>query len=133
VREVRPGEAELWAQTVVEGVAEDEAAHPSLLPLFLTFCSMPTTTCFLASVDGQPAGGGVVGIDQGVAALFAAGTIPAFRRRGVQTALLYERLAFALKAGCDVATMIALPGSTSQRNAERQGFRIMYTRSKMTR
>jgi hypothetical protein len=29
--------------------------------------------------------------------------------------------------------VITLPGSTSQRNAERQGFRVMYTRSKMVR
>ena len=34
---------------------------------------------------------------------------------------------------CDVALMAALPGSGSQRNAERNGFRIAYTRIKWTR
>ena len=45
-------------------------------------------------------------------------------------ALLEWRLAYAAAAGCDVATMGALPGSASQRNAEREGFRIAYTRTK---
>jgi hypothetical protein len=34
----------------------------------------------------------------------------------------------AVVEGCDLAMMCALPGSGSQRNAERQGFRIAYMR-----
>jgi hypothetical protein len=41
-----------------------------------------------------------------------------------------RRLRFAADQGCDLALMGALPGSASQRNAERQGFRIAYTRLK---
>jgi len=37
---------------------------------------------------------------------------------------------YAAAQGCDIAMMCALPGSASQRNAERQGFRIAYTRIK---
>ncbi|MCX6621649.1 MAG: hypothetical protein NTY38_11355 [Acidobacteria bacterium] len=37
---------------------------------------------------------------------------------------------YAASAGCDLAMMCAEPGSVSQRNAERQGFRIAYTRIK---
>ena len=40
------------------------------------------------------------------------------------------RLAYARAEGCDLAMMGAAPGSTSQANAERQGFRIAYTRIK---
>ena len=36
----------------------------------------------------------------------------------------------AAEQGCDLAMMCALPGSASQRNAERHGFRIAYTRIK---
>jgi hypothetical protein len=32
--------------------------------------------------------------------------------------------------GCDLAMMVTLPGSDSQRNAERNGFQIAYTRMK---
>ena len=52
------------------------------------------------------------------------------RRQGAQAALLEERLRFAADRGCDVAMMCALPGRASQRNAQRQGFRIAYTRIK---
>ena len=45
-------------------------------------------------------------------------------------ALLEARLQTAVDAGCDLAMMVAAPGSASQRNAERQGFRIAYTRTK---
>jgi hypothetical protein len=37
-------------------------------------------------------------------------------------------LRYAAEQGCDLAMMCAAPGSASQRNAERQGFRIAYTR-----
>jgi hypothetical protein len=45
-------------------------------------------------------------------------------------ALLERRLQDAFANGCDIAMMGALPGSISQRNAERHGFRIAYTRIK---
>jgi hypothetical protein len=52
------------------------------------------------------------------------------RRRGLQAALLEERMRYAFEHGCDLAMMVAEAGSESQRNAERKGFRIAYTRTK---
>jgi hypothetical protein len=66
----------------------------------------------------------------GVALLAGASTIPEGRRQGAQLALLESRLRYAVEKGCDIAMMCALPGSASQRNAERQGFRVAYTRIK---
>jgi hypothetical protein len=37
---------------------------------------------------------------------------------------------YAFDHGCDLAMMVAEAGSDSQRNAERKGFRIAYTRMK---
>jgi hypothetical protein len=37
---------------------------------------------------------------------------------------------YAFDQGCDLAMMVAEAGGNSQRNAERQGFRIAYTRTK---
>jgi hypothetical protein len=48
----------------------------------------------------------------------------------LQTALLRERMRFAFDHGSDLAMMVAAPGSESQRNAERNGFRIAYSRTK---
>ena len=69
-------------------------------------------------------------IHEGVALLAGASTIPSARNRGAQRALLEARLRHAASQGCDLAMMGASPGSTSQKNAERQGFRIAYTRIK---
>jgi hypothetical protein len=44
--------------------------------------------------------------------------------------LLAARLAEARQRGCEIAMMVTEPGSTSQRNAERRGFRVAYTRTK---
>jgi len=78
----------------------------------------------------QPIAAAALAIHDGVALLAGASTDPAFRGRGAQAALLSERLRHATAAGCDLAMMGALPGSASQRNAERQGFQIAYTRIK---
>ncbi len=69
-------------------------------------------------------------IHESVALLAGASTIPEGRKQGAQLALLESRLRYAAEQGCDIAMMCALPGSASQRNAERQGFRIAYTRIK---
>lgn len=52
------------------------------------------------------------------------------RRLERTEALLESRLRYAAAQGCTVAMMVAQPGSGSQRNSERHGFRIAYTRTK---
>ena len=74
------------------------------------------TQLFLAWIDGQPAGGGALEIHDGVAALMAADTLPAYRKRGLHTLLLHARLAAATAAGCDLALVHTAP-SASQNNA----------------
>ncbi len=84
---------------------------------------------YLATLDGVPAGGGSMRITDGIAQLTGAATAPAFRRRGIQSALLTARLAEATTAGCDVAVITVQPGSKSQQNAQRRGFDLLYTRA----
>jgi ribosomal protein S18 acetylase RimI-like enzyme len=86
---------------------------------------------YLALVDGVPAGGASMGIQDGFAQ-FSAGTAPAFRRRGVQSALLAARVADAA-ADCELALVTAQPGSRSQRNVQRRGFDLLYTRAILVR
>ena len=69
-------------------------------------------------------------IHDGVALLAGASTIPEARGRGAQRAVLARRLRYAEESGCDLAMMVAEPGGASQRNAERHGFRVAYTRTK---
>jgi GNAT superfamily N-acetyltransferase len=72
-------------------------------------------------------------IHDGVALLAGASTIPEARGQGAQRKVLAARLQYAASAGCDLAMFVAEPGSASQRNAERSGFHIAYTRTKWRR
>jgi ribosomal protein S18 acetylase RimI-like enzyme len=84
---------------------------------------------YAATHDGVIVGGASFRMAEGIAQFAGAATGPAFRRRGIQTALLTARLADAAAAGCDVAVITTQPGSKSQQNAQRQGFDLLYTRA----
>ncbi|WP_396921787.1 GNAT family N-acetyltransferase [Mycolicibacterium sp.] len=86
-------------------------------------------TPYVALCEGNVAGGGSVRFTDGVAQLTGAATAPAYRRRGVQSALLSVRLADAAAAGCDIAVVTTAPGSKSQQNVQRRGFQLLYTRA----
>src|SRR5208282_2402490 len=91
------------------------------------------TECYLARIDGRVVGGATLAVRGRIAGLFGASTLPEFRKRGVQTALLSARMTRAVEAGCELAMSVALPGSYSQRNITRQGFQTLYTRVKFER
>jgi len=50
------------------------------------------------------------------------------RGRGLQTALLPARLAAVTEAGCEYAVVVTQGGTASQRNCERLGFRVAYSK-----
>jgi GNAT superfamily N-acetyltransferase len=131
VRIAAPEESKLWTLTVAQGFAEHYPVTQATLDLMEGFYYRDTACCYLALVDGAIAGGAAVSAQHGVCGLFGASTLPAFRRRGVQSALLATRLAWAREKGCDLAVSITLPGSISHRNIERSGFRVAYTRTKL--
>ncbi len=85
---------------------------------------------FLAELDGEPISTGMLFVYDDAAFLAGASTVPEGRKKGAQNALLAARLRFAAEQGCTIAMMSAAPGSTSQRNAEKNEFRIAYTRTK---
>jgi GNAT superfamily N-acetyltransferase len=131
VRVAGPDEAKLWSLTVAQGFAEQYPVTQVMLDVMEGFCGRRDACFFLALVGGIVAGGGAVFAGQGVGGLFGASTLPAFRRRGVQSALLATRLAWAVEKGCDLAVSFARPGSISHRNIERNGFCVAYTRTKL--
>lgn len=131
VRAATPDESKLWTVTVAQGFAEHFPVTQPILDVMEGFYYRATACCFLAFVNGAVAGGTAVSAGGGVCGLFGASTLPAFRCRGVQSALLATRLAWAREKGCDLAVSIAEPGSVSHRNIERSGFRVAYTRTKL--
>lgn len=132
VRLIEKADEELYARVSADGWSEFGVSD-----LILEFGRMNAAVdglrLFLVELDGKPIAAGALGLCDGVAHLAGASTVPAGRKRGAQLALLDHRLRDAAAHGCDIALMGALPGSGSQRNAERNGFRIAYTRIKWTR
>lgn len=130
VRRIEPGEEAMWAETAARGWSETPELRAFILELGNVSARAGGAACFVAEWSGHPIASGALAIHDGVAHFAGASTDPAFRGRGAQAALLSERLGHALAAGCDTALMGAAPGSASQRNGERRGFRIAYTRIK---
>jgi GNAT superfamily N-acetyltransferase len=133
VRPIHPEEAEIFARTVArafmgrEDVSDEEAA------IMLPMTTLPDTACFLAFVEGEPAGGGTVALHEGVATLSGTGIRERFRGQGLQQALIASRLDWAARQGCTLAASSTLPASASQRNMERMGFFIAYPKVVMVR
>jgi len=129
VRVTSENEKALWSDVAFEGWSEFTELSDFLRDMGKVHaCSRSPS--FLAELDDQPIATGMLTIHEGVALLAGASTIPTARRQGAQLALLEARLRYGAEQGCDIAMMAALPGSASQRNAERHGFRIAYTRIK---
>jgi GNAT superfamily N-acetyltransferase len=131
VREIALEEIPVWSEVSARAWSY---GHPELLEFVQGFggivAAREHTVSFLAEIDGEPAAAGSLSIDEGVALFAGAATLAEYRRRGLQGALLAERMRYAARAGCDLAMMVAEAGGPSQRNAERNGFRIAYTRVK---
>ena len=130
VRVIAPDEAQLWSDISARGWSHE---HPELRDFLLDLGAVAAAreggVCFLAEYEGTPGAAGVLCIHDGVALFGGSATVPELRRRGLQAALLHARMRYAFEHGCDLAMMVAQPGSDSQRNAERKGFRIAYTRT----
>jgi GNAT superfamily N-acetyltransferase len=133
VRAAEAGEAKLYTKLVTDGFAEQVAPTQSLLEVVEGFFYRARGQCFFAMVDGEIAGAGAVAEQEGIAEFYGASTLPGFRNRGVQTALIAERMAWAVKRGCEIATTTTGPATPSQRNFERAGFQIVYSRTKLVR
>jgi len=131
VQECTPADDDLWTRTVALGFADNIVVPEENSSVLKSLFHRPDSSCLLAWVDGHPVGGGALAVHGGVAAFYGASTLPSFRRRGVQRAIIHALLSSAIESGCDVAYTLTSPGSASQRNVERQLFRVAYSRSMM--
>jgi GNAT superfamily N-acetyltransferase len=130
--EIRPAlreEAET-ASAIVESAFFPDGAPEAYRGLITPLYQMPGALAFAARVEGKlvACGAGLVIPEHRVFALCGAGTLLGYRGRGLQTALLRARMAAAISAGCEYAVVVTNGGTTSQRNAERLGFRVAYSK-----
>jgi GNAT superfamily N-acetyltransferase len=131
--EIRVGRAEEFARILRLCFFPGGDGPPEFVSMLAPMFQFEGVMLFAAEVDGKPiaCAEGMVIPEYKVVAMFGAGTLPEFRRRGIQTALLRVRMAAAYRAGCEYAVIVTQGGSTSQHNAERLGFRPAYSKATM--
>jgi GNAT superfamily N-acetyltransferase len=133
--EIRPVDGEEDVPAFVDGVGRwfspagelrevDEWAMRRVL-------AHPRVEGFLVQIDGRMVGGGALEMglpESGLAVLMMTSVDPAWRRRGVQNALMVHRLRRARELGACVAAIGSDPSIATGRNAMRLGFRVAYTK-----
>lgn len=124
---VRPEEKSTWLSVTAKGFLGREQIVPEETWIAQPMTRVPAVACYLAWLGETPVGGGAMGIRSRLAYLSSTSVLPAYRQQGAQSALLRHRLADAASAGCDLIMVECSPGSPSQRNLERFGFRVAYT------
>jgi hypothetical protein len=124
-------EIDIFAETAAKGWSSDMPEFAEFMRELATVgANSKSAFSFITEIDSVATATGTLFIFEDVAQFGGASTIPEFRNQGCQNALLAERLNFAKSKGCTIAMMGAMPGSQSQINAEKNGFRIAYTRIK---
>jgi GNAT superfamily N-acetyltransferase len=143
VSRAAPDETGAWIETVTDGFCHPDVfdgppptesyGREALLDVMAVVTAVPGLALYLARREGTVAGGGSVRISERLAQLSGASTLPAHRRRGVQSALLRARLLDAGRQGCDLAIVTTEPASKSQENVQRAGFALLYSRAVLIR
>jgi hypothetical protein len=109
------------------GLPEDE--HDDFKANVRPWRDQPGWSLYVARIDGRPAGAATLYIHGNVGYLADAAIDPAFRRRGLHTALLHRRIMDARAAGADLVFSGAEFLGASHRNQERIGMRLMFMRA----
>lgn len=120
---------EAWAMASMRGFMGDEPAE-SGDPRFGVILAAPRGNAAVEGREGGPIVSTAVMSLRGECAFFFAGaTVSGSRRRGWHLATIHDRIARARDGGARMMRATAAPGSASERNFLRCGFRVLYTRT----
>ena len=123
---------EAWIHASVAGfAARRNVAHDDTVARILA--SNPDAIVLEAHENGTVVATAVMTVRGECAALIAGSTLPAYRHRGWQAAMIRDRIARARDAGAQIVYAAAAPGSISERNFHRCGFTTIYTRARWDR
>ena len=134
IQQTAPNDRESWCRTVMMGFSEGEPVNDDTVRTFSAFFGADSSRAWSAFDEhGTLQGGAAASYFSGAAMLYGDATLPTFRGRGAQTALINARLKMAVETGCNLAMACTVPGTVSQRNYERAGFRVVYTKPMLAR
>ncbi len=132
IRPVESREAVEFSAMILRGFCGDQIP-PGMESLQAgAFVNFKDSVTYVAKMDGRMAGGGSASFVNEVVNCFGDATLDQFRGRGIQSALIAARLQEGARRGMELAMATTMPGTVSQRNYERAGFRVAYTRCKFS-
>ena len=120
-----PEEKELYLDLFQRAFAGRNEADPEYRAIQWAEDALPGGARYIAELNGKPVGMASFPIIDGVGYFGTGGVLPEYRRHGVQAALIRRRLADAPTLGCDLVLGGGSMGTTTYRNFERAGLRLM--------
>jgi Acetyltransferase (GNAT) family len=129
IRVANSDEEMVWCETLNRGFMSDEDVELDANVMAMSQAAFRTesTIPFLAFENGKAVAGAVLAVEEGVAHLVAAATLPSFRGRGAQTDIQKARIAYGAERGATELLFEGMPGSTSFFNAQKQGLDTLFT------
>ena len=135
IRNVDPADdvdLSVYAEVSTSGFRpKGEPISEALLESSIGTLRQPDCRGYIVERDGEPVAAGGMGFSAGLATLFGTTVLPAHRRLGVQSALIEHRFIEARELGCDYVLIHSRPGSSTEGNARRLGFELMYFKVQM--
>lgn len=123
---VEDADAEEWARAMAQ--AFFDVAAPGGMELGRTLYALRSGRNLIVRAGEQPAAVAQLDIRGDLAIFQCDGTLRRFREVGLQKKTIRARMALASAAGCTLVTADVQPGSVSQRNYEKCGFQVAYTK-----
>jgi predicted N-acetyltransferase YhbS len=135
IRAARADESKRVAEIIVHSFFPEGNAPENFAALVSPMYEFEEALPFVAEIDNEivACACGLVISEHKIVALFGAATLPQYRQRGLHAALHRARLQAAEHAGCEFAVVVTQGGTVSQRNAERLGFRVAYSKATLVK
>ncbi|MGB6986302.1 MAG: GNAT family N-acetyltransferase [Candidatus Aquilonibacter sp.] len=122
-------DADEWSRATGSAFMDGARCDESNLIIGLMIATPPEATALEIRVDGAIVASGCMDVQDEIAGFFGSATAPAFRGRGLQSALIADRIARAVERGARFGRVTTRPGTTSEQNFRRSGFVPLYTRT----
>lgn len=128
IKIVDAAELDEWAKRVAFGFGYPEAQNQ-----FFHYSNAKGVTAFAVYDHNQIIAGATIAMHGDACDLGVTSTLPKYRGLGLQKKLVQHRLDFARQHGLNIAMVTTEPGSISDLNIQKMGFRCAYTRIKMSK
>jgi GNAT superfamily N-acetyltransferase len=131
VRRIEAHEHKMWARLAAQAFFSREEVSAEEQAIGEPFAAV--THAYVAEIEGRPVATASLWVHDEIAFFLTDATLPAYRGRGLQQALIQRRLQDSVAEGARYATAGTGVNSLSQTNYLRQGFRVLYTKITMRR